>query len=90
MHGKIRIRKKGSAGTHNGVKSVVHCLLTTDFARIRVGIGKPSEDVPLMEYVIGPVDEEDKQLLDDGVSMATSAVEEIMKNGIDIAMNKFN
>ncbi len=90
MYGKIRIRKKGSAGTHNGVKSIVHCLLTTDFARIRVGIGMPTVDVPLMEYVIGPIDEEDKQLLNDGVSKATLAVEEILKNGIDIAMNKFN
>ncbi len=90
MHGKIRIRKKGSAGTHNGVKSIVQNLSTTDFARIRVGIGKPQVDVSLIEYVIGPIDEEDKQLLNDGVNIATSAVEEILKSGIDIAMNKFN
>lgn len=90
MLGKIRIRKKGTAGTHNGVKSVVHCLSTTDFARVRVGIGHPKEDVSLMEHVIGPIDEADKQLLKDGVEKATLAVTEIMKSGLDIAMNKYN
>lgn len=88
--GKIRIRKKGNSGTHNGIKSVVHCLATTEFARIRVGIGQPKEDISLMEYVIGPIDEEDKQLLDEGVDKAEKAIEEILKNGIDIAMNKYN
>ena len=90
MSGKIRIRKKGTAGTHNGLKSVIQCLATTDFARVRVGIGQPKEDISLMEYVIGPIDEEDKQLLEDGVEKATLAVTEIMKNGLDIAMNKYN
>ncbi len=88
--GEIRIRKKGNAGTHNGVKSVVHCLTTTDFARIRVGIGKPKEDVSLMEHVIGPIDEEDISSLNKGIEKAQFAVEEILKNGIDIAMNKYN
>ena len=88
--GKIRIRKKGTAGTHNGLKSVVHCLTTTDFARVRVGIGQPKEGVSLMEHVIGPIDEEDKKLLNDGIEKAKNAVEEILKSGIDIAMNKYN
>ncbi len=87
---KIRIRKKGTAGTHNGVKSVVHCLATTDFARIRVGIGQPKNDISLMEHVIGQIDEEDKVLLEEGIDRAEKAVEEILKNGIDIAMNKYN
>lgn len=72
------------------MKSVIQNLSTTDFARIRVGIGRPELDVSLMEYVLGPIDEQDKKLLNDGVSKATSAVEEILKNGIDVAMNKFN
>ena len=88
--GKIRIRKKGTAGTHNGLKSVVHCLETTDFARIRVGIGQPKGDISLMEHVIGPIDEEDIELLHNGVEKAKNAVEEVLKNGIDIAMNKYN
>lgn len=88
--GQIRIRKKGSAGTHNGVKSVVHCLETTDFARIRVGIGAPSEDEDLIEYVIGAISEEDIKPLEDGINKAVSAVEEILQNGLDSAMNKYN
>ena len=88
--GKVRIRKKGSAGTHNGLKSVVHCLATTDFARIRVGIGQTKENVSLMEHVIGAISKEDKEILDEGVEKAKNAVEEILKNGIDIAMNKYN
>lgn len=88
--GEIRIRKKGNPGTHNGVKSVVHCLTTTDFARIRIGIGMPKEDIPLIEHVIGQIDEEDKKVLEEGINKAELAVEEILKNGIDIAMNKYN
>ena len=88
--GKIRIRKKGSAGTHNGVKSVIQCLGTIEFARIRVGIGAPKADEDLIEYVIGAIKSEDVKPLEDGVNTAVEAVEEILENGIDIAMNKFN
>lgn len=90
MYGNVRIRKKGSAGTHNGVKSVVQCLASTDFARIRVGIGVPKVDVSLMEHVIGAIDEADIPLLREGIEKATLAVGEILKNGVDIAMNKYN
>lgn len=88
--GKIRIRKKGTAGTHNGLKSVIDCLATTEFARIRVGIGQPNNGISLMEYVIGNIDEEDKYLLDIGVEKAELAIEELLEKGIDIAMNKYN
>lgn len=89
-HGQIRIRKKGTAGTHNGVKSVIHSLETSDFSRIRVGIGQPKEDISLIEYVLGAIDENDIKDLNDGVEKAKNAVIEILKNGIDIAMNKYN
>lgn len=88
--GKIRIRKKGSAGTHNGMKSVVKELNTTEFARVRVGIGQPEFKNDMINYVIGKVPEEEKKILHEGVKKATEAVEEIIKNGIEIAMNKFN
>lgn len=90
MPGKIRIRKSGGPGTHNGMKSVVGCLSTEDFSRIRVGIGMPENKADLINYVIGYVPEEDYKALQGGVEIAANAVEEILKNGVDIAMNKYN
>ncbi len=88
--GKIRIRKSGSPGSHNGIKSVTHYLKTNNFPRVRVGIGTPDKDVNLIEYVIGAIDSEEKEKLTEGVEKATNAVVEILKNNIDIAMNKYN
>lgn len=88
--GVIKVRKIGGAGTHNGMKSVIHELNTQNFKRIRVGIGMPEKKGDLIEYVIGAIPEEDKEKLDKGTDLAKEAVIEIIKNGIDIAMNKFN
>ena len=88
--GHIKIRKKGGAGSHNGMKSVVEELQSTDFARIRVGIGQPESKSDMINYVIGKVPQEEQEILQQGVEKAAKAVEEILKNGIDIAMNKFN
>ena len=88
--GKIRIRKSGGPGTHNGMKSVVNCLNTENFTRVRVGIGCPEFKGDLINYVIGHIPEEEYEVLQEGVSLAAQAVEEIVKNGVDIAMNKYN
>lgn len=88
--GKIRIRKSGSPGSHNGMKSVVHFLNNENFPRIRVGIGKPDQNENMIEYVIGAVSEEERKELDNGAEIAKNAIIEILKNGIDSAMNKFN
>ncbi len=88
--GTIKIRKAGGPGTHNGMKSVVHELNTQNFKRVRVGIGSPIEKADLIEYVIGAIPEEEKEKLEKGTELAKEAVIEIIKNGIDIAMNKFN
>ena len=88
--GRIKIRKAGGAGTHNGLKSVVHELNTQDFKRIRIGIGMPEEKENLIEYVIGAIPEEDKEKLEKGTELAKEAVIEMIKNGIDKTMNKFN
>ena len=88
--GKIKLRKKGGAGSHNGMKSVVEELNTTDFARIRVGIGQPEFKSDMINYVIGKIPEDEQKILKEGTHKAAEAVEEILKNGIDIAMNKFN
>lgn len=88
--GKIKLRKKGGPGSHNGMKSVIQELGITDFTRIRVGIGQPEFKSDMINYVIGKVPEEEQKILQEGTQKAAEAVEEIIKNGIDIAMNKFN
>jgi len=89
--GKIKIRKKGSSGSHNGMKSVIQELGINEFSRIRVGIGKPQFDGDLINYVIGKnISKEEMEKLSKGIENASKAVIEILINGIDIAMNKFN
>lgn len=88
--GTIKIRKKGSSGSHNGMKSVIENLGTTEFTRVRVGIGQPEFKNDMINYVIGKVPEEEQKILHQGVKKAAEAIEEIIKNGADIAMNKFN
>ena len=88
--GKIKIRKKGSSGGHNGIKSIIQMLGTDEFPRIRIGIGKPEHKGDEINYVIGAIPDEEKKLLIQGVEKAEKALIEILKNGIDIAMNKFN
>jgi len=88
--GKIKIRKKGGAGSHNGMKSVVQELNSEEFARVRVGISCPEHKSDMINYVIGAIPEEEKKLLDEGCKKASEAVIEIIKNGIDISMNKYN
>ncbi len=88
--GLIRIRKKGSSGSHNGMKSVIAELGSGEFARIRVGIGKPKHEGDMINYVIGAVPEEEQKELENGVERAKEAVIEILRSGIDTSMNKFN
>lgn len=88
--GEIRIRRKGSPGTHNGMKSVVHFLNSDTFPRVRVGIGKPEQGHDLIEHVIGTVPEDKWKLLNDGTDKAEKAVEQILKNGIEKSMNLYN
>ncbi len=87
---KIKIRKKGGSGSHNGMKSVVHELNSEDFCRIRVGIGIPENKEDIINYVISKISEEEQNALEKGQEKAENAVIEILKNGIDLAMNKYN
>lgn len=88
--GIIKIRKKGGPGTHNGMKSVTTELGTDNFSRIRVGIGEDEKIGNMIDYVIKKVDNETYKKLEEGIEKAADAVIEILENGIDIAMNKFN
>ena len=88
--GKIKVRKKGVPGTHNGAKSVVHELLSEEFPRIRVGIGKPIDEYDAIDYVIGKLEDETYQQLEKGIDQAVNATIDYLKNGIDYAMNYYN
>ncbi len=89
--GQLRIRKKGSAGGHNGLKNIVQHLGSGNFARIRVGVGgKPDPDYALMDYVLGHFSGEDKKVMEEAVSKAADAVACMVTEGADLAMNRFN
>lgn len=88
--GTIRIRAKGGPGSHNGMKSMVSCLNSENFSRIRVGIGRPSGEYDRIDYVIGQIDEEEKKILEQGQNEAVEAIKYWIKNGIDNTMNKYN
>lgn len=88
--GKIKIRKKGSSGGHNGMKSIIQVIGAEEFPRIRIGIGRPEHNGEEINYVIGKIPEEEMDKLNEGAEKAKDAVIEILKNGIDLAMNKLN
>ena len=88
--GIIKIRKKGGPGTHNGMKSVVNEIKTQDFCRIRVGIGNPQYKNDLLNYILTRIPDEEYKILNTSQDNAAKAVAEILKSGIDSAMNKYN
>ena len=87
--GTLRIRKKGSAGSHNGMKSVIYQLQDDSFPRVRVGIGDDN-GVDRKDYVTGNVSKEDAEVLAKTIETAADAVTSMVADGVDIAMNKYN
>lgn len=87
--GKIRIRKKGGSGTHNGIKNIIYSLNSDEFPRLRFGIGKP-DNGDLVDYVLRKFPKDDIGQLKETVIKATMAIEEFIKFGIDESMNKYN
>ena len=88
--GKIRIRKAGGPGTHNGMMSVVKEIDSKRFPRIRIGIGPSSPGVDSADFVLADFQEEEKPILEDCLAKAEDAVELIVSDGIEMAMNRFN
>ena len=89
--GRLRIRKGGSAGGHNGLKNIIQHLGTDQFPRVRVGVGeKPHPDYDMADWVLGKFQGEDKKAIDGAVKRAADAVECLLKEGPDRAMNRFN
>ena len=88
--GKMRIRKKGSAGGHNGIKSIIACCGGDEFPRIKIGIGKKPEGWDLADWVLGKYSEDDLKVLDGMYEKSAEAAKLIMSGKTDEAMNKFN
>ena len=88
--GSIRIRKSGGPGTHNGMKSVVQEIGTRDFVRIRIGIGAAESGEDLVDRVIGEVPKAEQILLGEAINEAAKAAGDIVRIGVDNAMNKHN
>lgn len=88
--GQLRIRKKGSAGGHNGIKNIIQHLGHNVFQRIKVGVGEKPKEYDLADYVLGHFSKEDKELMKDGYKRAVEAVEMLVMGDVDGAMNEFN
>ena len=86
--GKLRIREKGSAGGHNGIKSIIANMSTDVFPRIKIGVGQPKGD--LVSHVLGKFNQEEINDLNDVIEASSEAVEIIVKDGTKEAMNKLN
>lgn len=88
--GQIRIRKQGSAGGHNGMKSIIGSIGTQDFVRVRVGVGAKPKEYDLADYVLGHFTKEERELVDKAIINATEAIKVILSEGVDQAMNLYN
>lgn len=86
--GRLRVRQKGSAGGHNGMKSIIYQLQNDKFPRLRVGIGKPPYDV--INYVLGNFTAEEFKVVEEVVEKSADAVEEFINKGIIHTMNIYN
>ena len=88
--GQLRIRKKGSAGGHNGMKNIISHLGTEVFPRIKVGVGEKPKKYDLADYVLSRFSKEERAIMEEGCQKAVEAVEMILRGEMDEAMNKFN
>ncbi len=88
--GDIRLKAKGGAGSHNGMKSVVENLNSEDFIRVRIGIGTHKDKSNMINYVLEKIPKRERDILDESIIRARDSIVEILENGIDRAMNKFN
>ena len=88
--GYIRVRKKGSAGGHNGIKDIIAHLGTQEFQRVRVGVGEKPKDYDLAAYVLGHFTPEDRKKVEEAIAQAADAVELMVQERTDEAMNLYN
>ena len=88
--GKLRLRPRGSAAGHNGIKSIIEALGNQDFARLRIGVGRPPPGGDMIGWVLGEMSAEDQELVDDAILRAADSILYLLDEGVDVAMNKAN
>lgn len=88
--GSIRIRKKGSAGTHNGMKSIIYNLEFDDFPRIKVAVGKKPSYMDLANFVLSGFSKQEAKIIEEEVKLTSDAIEMILEEGIEKSMSMFN
>ncbi len=88
--GRVRIRAQGSSGGHRGLESIIGSIGTKEFARIRVGIGRDKRKGDLVDYVLSPLRGEGAEMFSQGVGIAADAVERVVEDSVEKAMNEFN
>ncbi len=88
--GKLRARRKGSAGGHNGIKSIISHLGTEEFPRIKIGVGAKPAQYDLADYVLGRFTPAERKVFEEGLEKAADGVEMIVTQDIDVCMNKIN
>ena len=88
--GQLRIRKKGSAGGHNGLKNIIKMLGHDTFTRVRMGVGEKPKNYDLADYVLGHFPSEERTVMDEAAKTAAEAIRMILTESADAAMNHFN
>lgn len=89
--GRIRVRPRGSAGGHNGLKSIIYMLESDEFPRVKMGVGAPkNENYDLADFVLGHFTKEEIPIMEKAIIKASDAAEEIIRAGVSSAMNKYN
>lgn len=88
--GVLRLRPSGSAGGHNGIQSIIDYLDSQNFPRLRIGIGRPPDDVVWKDYVLSKFSELDREVIDKSIKRAADAIEIFLIEGIQTAMNQYN
>lgn len=92
--GKIRIRANGSAGGHNGLKSIIASVGSTEFARLKIGIGRPESAEPgrrdVVDHVLSDFDAVDRKITEEAIVRAIDAIEVLLDQGLEVAMNRLN
>lgn len=87
---RVRIKGKGSAGSHNGLKSIIQLLGRDDFPRVKIGIGSKKENQDLANFVLSRFSKDEREIIEGSILTAAESVEIIIKHSLDQAMNEFN
>lgn len=86
----IRMKKSGSAGTHNGLKSIIYCLRNDNLPRLKIGVGNNENKWDLADYVLSGFRKEDKKILEEVIDFSCDAILDFIENGADYVMNNYN